>query len=84
MYAVYKTNAVECCRTLSNAVKLCQRLAKFVEHSEEGADFDIKLHNSTHLISFKKHRRWRKKLSKKIGDACRKKLSCRNGGSIFK
>ena len=56
MYAVYKTNAVECCRTLSNAVKLCQRLAKFVEHSEEGADFDIKLHIITHLISFKKHR----------------------------
>ena len=31
-------------------------LAKFVEHSEEGADFDIIIYNSTHLISFKKHR----------------------------
>ena len=29
-------------------------LQKFVEHSEDGADFDIKLHNSTHLKKKKK------------------------------
>ena len=51
---------------MSNIVKCCQMLTKFVEHSEEGADFDIIIYNSTHLISFKKHGRWRKKLSKKI------------------
>ena len=57
MYPVYKTDFAETWR----------RLSKIVEHSEEGADFDIIICNSTHLISFKKRGRG--------GKSCRKKFA---------